>query len=383
MVDGSSVKLLASILINNYNYGQYLEECIDSLLNQTYKNIEIIVYDDGSTDNSLQVLSKYKDRITIISNPNYGHSPNQNQANAIYQAFLKSKGDIICLLDSDDSFNREKISKVVNFFELNQEVNVVQNRLIEMNSEGILSNITRPVLKKVNDYKEYIFSSNDLFHLFVPTSGLSLKRDIVKEIFPLKEDKYSHIWADTRIMLNAVFIGNIGVIDEPLTNYRIHGKNDSGKRNTIDGHKQYIKELYEYFNGLARTYSFNEISFEQENFLEHTYFYNSLDKEKITKFLSQCTDLTQVFIWGAGEAGQAILHYLKKEFVQIQGFIDASLEKQHHVIMGKKILLPQQINFSNDVMLLISPYFAYEEINEYLKSYGLLEDVNFISPYKT
>lgn len=374
--------MLVSVLINNYNYGQYLEECIDSLLNQTYKNIEIIVYDDGSTDNSLQVLSKYKDQLTIISNPNYGRSPNQNQANAIYQAFLKSKGDIICFLDSDDAFNKEKVSKVVNFLELNKEVNVVQNKLIEMNREGKISNILRPVLKKVIDYKEYILSSNDLFHLFVPTSGLSLKREIMKEVLPLKEDKYAHIWADTRIMLSTVFIGNIGVIDEPLTNYRIHGENDSGKRNTIEGHKQYTKELYEYFNGLARTFSFDEISFRQENFLEHTYFYNSIDKEKTADFLQQCTDATQVFIWGAGESGQAILHYLKKEFVQIEGFIDASLEKQHHILMDKKILLPQQINLSDNMMLLISPYFAYEEISNYLISYGLLEGVNFISPYK-
>lgn len=374
--------MLVSILINNYNYGQYLEECIDSLLKQTYKNIEIIVYDDGSADNSLQVLSKYKDQITIISNVNYGHFSNQNQANAIYQAFLKSNGDIICLLDSDDAFNRNKISKVVNFFELNQEVNVVQNRLIEMNREGTISNITRPVLKMVNDYKEYIFSSNDLFHLFVPTSGLSFKREILEKIFPLKEDLLSYIWADIRIMLNAVFIGDIGVIDEPLTLYRIHGDNDSGKRNTVEGHKQYTRELYKYFNSVARTFSYDEISFEQEKFLENTYFYNSLDKEKIANFLRHCIDSTQVFIWGAGEAGQAILHYLKEESVQIKGFIDTSLEKQYHVLMDKKILLPQQVNLSKDMKLLISPYFAYEEISKYLKSFGLLEEVNFISPYK-
>jgi len=374
--------MLVSVLINNYNYGQYLEECIDSLLNQTYKNIEIIVYDDGSADDSLQVLSKYKDKITIISNPNYGYLPNQNQANAIYQAFLKSNGDIICLLDSDDAFNRDKVFKVINFFEFNPKVNVVQNRLIEMNKEGILSNITRPVLKMVNNYKEYIFSSNDLFHLFVPTSGLSLKREIFEEIFPLQEDLLSYIWADIRIMLNAVLIGKIGVIDEPLTHYRIHGKNDSGKRNTIEGHKQYTTELYEYFNSLSRTFSYDEINFEQDNFLKHTYFYNSINKEKILSFLQRSSDSTQVFVWGAGEAGQAILYYLKEESIQIEGFIDTSEEKKSHVLMDKKILLPQQINLSNDIKLLISPYFAYEEISKYLKSFGLFEEVNFIFPYK-
>lgn len=57
---------LVSVLINNYNYAPYLEYCIDSVLSQTYPNLEILVYDDGSTDNSKEILSRYSDKIKVV-----------------------------------------------------------------------------------------------------------------------------------------------------------------------------------------------------------------------------------------------------------------------------------------------------------------------------
>lgn len=83
--------MLVSVLINNYNYEDFIVQCVDSVLNQTYKDIEIIVYDDGSTDHSLEKLSQYSD-IKVISKANHGKSNNLNQMNAVYQAYLHSKG---------------------------------------------------------------------------------------------------------------------------------------------------------------------------------------------------------------------------------------------------------------------------------------------------
>lgn len=86
--------MLASVLINNYNYAPYLTECIQSVLDQAYSDIEIIVYDDGSTDNSLEILSKFKN-IKVISNSNYGKGHCLNQMNAVYQAFKESTGEVV------------------------------------------------------------------------------------------------------------------------------------------------------------------------------------------------------------------------------------------------------------------------------------------------
>ena len=101
---------LVSVIINNYNYGHFLGEAIDSVLNQTYPNIEIVVVDDGSTDNSREIISSYQEKIISVLKENGG------QASAFNAGFAASRGDIIFMLDSDDIFVPEKVAEVVNIF---------------------------------------------------------------------------------------------------------------------------------------------------------------------------------------------------------------------------------------------------------------------------
>ena len=87
--------LLASIIIDNYNYGRFIDETINSALNQDCENIEVIVVDDGSTDDSRDVIESFGDKIIPVYKPNGG------QASALNAGFNKSKGDVIFFLDSD------------------------------------------------------------------------------------------------------------------------------------------------------------------------------------------------------------------------------------------------------------------------------------------
>ena len=96
---------LITVIVVNYNYGRYLGECIDSVLAQTYPNIEVIVVDDGSTDNSLSILQPYGERILIIQQENKGVSAARNAG------LLKSKGQWIAFLDSDDAWRPEKLQE--------------------------------------------------------------------------------------------------------------------------------------------------------------------------------------------------------------------------------------------------------------------------------
>ena len=86
-------KPLVTILICNYNYGRFLAEAIESALAQTWKNIEVIVVDDGSTDESREILTKYKGKIRIILKENGG------QASAFNAGIAKARGEIVCFLD--------------------------------------------------------------------------------------------------------------------------------------------------------------------------------------------------------------------------------------------------------------------------------------------
>ena len=94
-----------SILISNYNKGDYIKECLDSCVKQSYKNKEIIVYDNFSNDNSKEIIKKYKS-IIFFRKKKISKYPSFNQTDLIISAFKKSSGDIICLLDSDDFFLR-------------------------------------------------------------------------------------------------------------------------------------------------------------------------------------------------------------------------------------------------------------------------------------
>jgi glycosyltransferase involved in cell wall biosynthesis len=96
---------LISVVIPNFNCGAYLQECLESVTSQSYANIEIIVVDDGSTDNSIDVLIDYANVIRLLKTPNRGASAARNLGIA------ESKGEFIAFLDSDDVWDPSKLEQ--------------------------------------------------------------------------------------------------------------------------------------------------------------------------------------------------------------------------------------------------------------------------------
>ena len=86
---------LATVLIANYNNSKYIDECLTSVINQNYKKIEIIVVDDNSSDNSLEILNKYIDKIKLIKKKQKIGLGSFDQMSSYYEAFKESKGEII------------------------------------------------------------------------------------------------------------------------------------------------------------------------------------------------------------------------------------------------------------------------------------------------
>ena len=121
---------LVSVIINNYNYGRFLAEAINSILNQTYQNIELIVVDDGSTDNSQEIIAGYGDKLISVIKKNGG------QASAINQGFAIATGEIVIFLDSDDILLPEIVQCVVTAFTSQPNVAKVQYRLRKINAIG-------------------------------------------------------------------------------------------------------------------------------------------------------------------------------------------------------------------------------------------------------
>ena len=110
-----------SILITNYNKSKFLHKSLSSVISQNYKNYEIIVFDDCSTDNSIKIINYFK-KIKLLRNKKKKiSSPALNQINGIKRTFLKSKGNIICLMDSDDYFKKDKLKVINEYFQVNKK----------------------------------------------------------------------------------------------------------------------------------------------------------------------------------------------------------------------------------------------------------------------
>src|SRR3954453_639125 len=101
------VSPVASIIVTNHNYGRWLREAIDGALNQTYGDIEVVVVDDGSTDDSRNIIASYGAPITPVLQPNLG------QAAAINAGFATSTGDPVLVLDADDVLCSTAIERAV------------------------------------------------------------------------------------------------------------------------------------------------------------------------------------------------------------------------------------------------------------------------------
>ena len=114
-----------SILISSYNKGKYIKECLESCLAQEDENFEIILFDNFSNDETNEILNNFKDRVKIFKSKKVSVYPAMNQIDILLKAFHISTGEIICLLDADDFFIKDKISKVRNFFENNNSTDIL------------------------------------------------------------------------------------------------------------------------------------------------------------------------------------------------------------------------------------------------------------------
>lgn len=226
---GSMAKkgLFFSIVIANYNYGHFLRQAIESALTQDWDRLEIIVVDDGSTDNSADVIHSFGEKITAIFKKNGG----QRDANNV--GFARSTGDVVIFLDADDVLMPGALRAIASVWRTGlSKVQVLMER-VDAQGRRIQNENAIPKIRNVIPKIPPGLSSEAIRHWAYetseyptpPGSGNAYARSFLEKIFPL--DASYDSFTDSTCIAMAPYLGDVETIAAPLVLYRMHGANDS------------------------------------------------------------------------------------------------------------------------------------------------------------
>lgn len=204
---------LMSVIINNYNYGGFVAQAIDSVLAERHPFAEIVVVDDGSTDESRAVLESYGERIVAV------FQANQGQAAAMNAGVRAARGNILLFLDADDWILPGRLAAVQAAFAANPDAVLVYHRLQPAHSDGTPAMKTIPRTLGAGDLAPQMVRSAGWWD-FPLTSALAVRRSAWDTAGPIPET--FRISADAWLVGILPFIGRVVALPQALAIYRIH-----------------------------------------------------------------------------------------------------------------------------------------------------------------
>jgi|SaaInlV_125m_DNA_1040241.scaffolds.fasta_scaffold00653_8 glycosyltransferase involved in cell wall biosynthesis len=216
-----------SVILPLYNAEGYIKEAIDSLLVQTFKNFELIIINDGSTDNSLEIVQQFQDERIILIN-----QENKGLAKTLNIALSKCRSNLVARMDADDVCLPNRLQIQYNSFKSNPNLILLGGAVIYIDEKGDVINRSYPILG-TNAIKNFLFNKGNV--LAHPT--VMFKKDIAlkaggysEEIGQFFEDHY--LWA---MMAKH---GEFQNLVEPLIQYRLTAQSISGLADIGDGFQQ-------------------------------------------------------------------------------------------------------------------------------------------------
>ena len=211
---------MISVIMANYNTEEdYLRTAIESVLNQTYKDIEIIIVDDCSTDKSVEIIESYEiatSNITLIKN-----KENQGLASSLNTAIKRAKGEFIARMDTDDVSHLRRFEKQLEFFKKNKEIDVLGT-----------------YTKKIGESNLFVYSLyNDTNHMSIPLffgntichPTVMFRRDFFLKHSLFYNEEFTTA-QDYELWSRVLQVGKIGILPEALLLYRIHNNQISTQK---------------------------------------------------------------------------------------------------------------------------------------------------------
>lgn len=222
-----------------YNHEKYIVKCLESIVKQSYKNIELIVIDDGSPDNSFQVAKKYLDNQDYNKNYKIITRPNKGMCNTLNEIAKQSEGKYISFIGSDDCWMLNKIEDQVKYLEENPKYMLVHSNSQVIDNEDNEKNILDFSNKKNTGY---------LFDFIIEgKGGINTPSHLYKTEIYTKIGYYDSTlkFEDTDFWLRLTKVYEVGYINKIHTYYRWHDDNLSGSKNVL---KFYYEEIVKIYN---------------------------------------------------------------------------------------------------------------------------------------
>lgn len=220
---------LVSIIIPTFNRAHLLRKCIDSILEQTHKNVEIIVINDGSVDDTETVIKELNDERIVYLKLN----KNGNLSELRNIGILVSRGSIIAFCDDDDLWCPEKLTLQL---EMLKKTDICCTNAELMNSSGVKLGVNY-----ANDFKnDLLLNTKHLFlKNFIITSSIVIRKSILEKV-SFNTQKYKNIAEDYDLWVRLSLDNDILFINQSLVYYRIH---DSLTHNQGNDHKLYSNSI--------------------------------------------------------------------------------------------------------------------------------------------
>ena len=216
-----------SVVIPTYNRADFICDAIESVLAQTYKDYEVIVVDDGSTDNTREVLKKYGDRIKYI------YQENKRQGAARNTGIKNSTGEYIAFLDSDDTWLPHKLEKDVACIESDSKIGLVYSNVVK-----VYSSTGKPLYEKTDTVKPTgdVLEQVVLRCFISPGSNPLVRKECFMKVGLFNESR--DVVEDYEMVVRIASEYHFGHVNEITTKYRVHKNNDSSNADFI--RKAYI-----------------------------------------------------------------------------------------------------------------------------------------------
>lgn len=260
--------LKTSVVIATYNGEKFIEEQLDSILNQSYIPDEIIIFDDGSSDNTVNVINDY------INKKNIGNicklvknEINKGYAKNFFDGIFEAKNEIVFLCDQDDIWDKEKIKDMLLIMEKNENINLLCSNLEPFYYEKDTRKWSKKSLKEMKNTEDVQIKEMNYSNFHLKRSGCTMC--VRKDFFLLVKEYWVENWAhDDFLWKMAIFTNSCAIFQKVTLKRRMHSNNATVIRErTKEKRIKQLKDILEQYNSLEKFCINNNLNFKYTDIL--------------------------------------------------------------------------------------------------------------------